>query len=73
MLLQNGSIHEQTTSADINFVVSGRGHAPCDGVREEFAPSVCHVCPKALATPSSTTARRTSSSGRSWSEETQRP
>ena len=35
----------QKGAADVNFVVSGRGHAVCDGEREELAPGMCHVCP----------------------------
>lgn len=38
--------HEQLTGADINFVVSGHGHAICDGSREEPTPGICHVCPQ---------------------------
>jgi len=38
--------HVQMSGSDVNFVVSGRGHATCDGVREELAPGTCHVCPK---------------------------
>ena len=38
--------HEQASGNDVNFVVSGRGHATCDGEREELAPGSCHVCPK---------------------------
>lgn len=38
--------HVQRSGNDVNFVVSGHGHATCDGVREELGPGVCHVCPK---------------------------
>lgn len=30
--------HVQKSGNDVNFVVSGRGHAICDGTREELAP-----------------------------------
>lgn len=38
--------HRHETSTDINFVIAGRGRAVTDGVPEELAPGVCHVCPK---------------------------
>lgn len=38
--------HVQRSGNDVNFVVSGHGHATCDGAREELSPGVCHVCPK---------------------------
>lgn len=38
--------HEQQSGSDVNFVVSGQGHAICDGEREELVAGVCHVCPK---------------------------
>lgn len=38
--------HEQSSGNDINLVISGYGHALCDGVREDLAPGVCHICPK---------------------------
>ena len=37
--------HVQKGSVDINYVVSGTGHAVCNGVRELLKPGVCHVCP----------------------------
>ena len=37
--------HVQATSVDVNYVVSGRGVATCDGVEEELRPGVCHICP----------------------------
>ena len=45
---KGGSIglHTHTTSDDINYVISGRGKAICDGVTEELIAGVCHVCPK---------------------------
>ncbi len=38
-------VHEQRTSDDINYVISGTGIAVCDGTRENLVPGVCHVCP----------------------------
>lgn len=38
--------HVQTTSNDINFIVSGVGKAFCNGVEEILKPGVCHYCPK---------------------------
>ena len=38
--------HVQRNGNDVNFVVSGHGHAICAGAREELSPGVCHVCPK---------------------------
>lgn len=38
-------VHEQRTSDDINYVISGMGTAVCDGTRESLVPGVCHVCP----------------------------
>ena len=47
-VLPGSSIGEraQTSGNDVNFVLSGRGHATCDGAREELAPGMCHVCPR---------------------------
>lgn len=39
-------LHTQATSNDINFVVSGRGLAYCDGSEEVLHAGVCHYCPK---------------------------
>ena len=39
-------LHTQTTSNDINFVVSGTGIAVCDGAEEVLTAGVCHYCPK---------------------------
>lgn len=36
-------IHE--TSDDINYVLSGRGTAICDGVEEKLEPGILHICP----------------------------
>lgn len=43
-----GSIgaHRHDTSDDINYVLSGKGRAVCDGVAEELASGCCHICPK---------------------------
>ena len=38
-------VHEQRTSDEINYVISGMGIAVCDGRRESLLPGVCHVCP----------------------------
>lgn len=38
--------HEQQSGNDVNFVVSGHGHAICDGEYEKLVAGVCHVCPK---------------------------
>ena len=38
--------HEQATSVDINYVVSGRGIAVCDEVEEVLTPGTCHICPQ---------------------------
>lgn len=38
--------HEQATSVDINYVVSGRGIAVCDGVEEALMPGTCRICPR---------------------------
>ena len=37
--------HLQKDSIDINFVVSGRGVAVCDGKEEPLVPGTCHICP----------------------------
>lgn len=39
-------LHGHPTSVDVNFVVKGRGVAMCDGVEEDLALGVCHVCPQ---------------------------
>ena len=43
-----GSIgkHRQTSGDDLNFIVSGRGKAVCDGTEEELKPGVMHICPQ---------------------------
>ncbi len=39
-------LHKQATSDDINYVLSGRGKAICDGKEEMLFPGCCHICPK---------------------------
>lgn len=39
-------VHEQSTSSDINYVISGRGEATCNGETEVLRTGVCHYCPK---------------------------
>lgn len=43
-----GSIgmHRQDSGDDINFIISGRGRAICDGAEEELRPGCCHICPQ---------------------------
>ena len=43
-----GSIgsHKQESGDDLNYVISGKGKAACDGVEEELKPGVMHICPK---------------------------
>lgn len=43
-----GSIgeHTQTSGDDMNYILSGRGVAICDGVEEPLCPGVMHICPK---------------------------
>lgn len=38
--------HIQKTSNDINFVISGKGKAICNGEEEILLPGVCHYCTK---------------------------
>ena len=38
--------HKQSTSDDINYVISGEGIAVCDGVEEKLTAGCCHICPK---------------------------
>lgn len=37
--------HLQRGSNDINYILSGKGIAICDGDEEQLVPGVCHVCP----------------------------
>ncbi len=39
-------IHCQDSGDDINYIISGKGKAICDGVEEELVSGVCHVCHK---------------------------
>ena len=43
-----GSIgtHTQTSGDDMNYILSGTGKAVCDGVEEDLATGVMHICPK---------------------------
>lgn len=43
-----GSIgpHVQESGDDMNYILSGTGVAVCDGVEEELAPGVMHICPQ---------------------------
>lgn len=45
---KGGSIgmHGHPTSDDINFIVSGKGKAVCDGIEELLTAGNCHVCKK---------------------------
>lgn len=39
-------LHEQTSGDDLNFILSGKGKALCDGKEEELVPGVLHLCPR---------------------------
>ncbi|MDD3403347.1 MAG: cupin domain-containing protein [Hespellia sp.] len=39
-------MHKHETSDDINYVISGKGKAICDGQEESLHAGVCHVCKK---------------------------
>lgn len=39
-------LHTQSTSNDINYVISGQGKAICNGAEEILRAGVCHYCPK---------------------------
>ena len=43
-----GSIgmHKHETSDDINYVISGKGKAICDGNEEILHAGTCHICKK---------------------------
>lgn len=45
---EGGSIgaHLQSGGDDLNYVLSGRGRAMCDGEEEELRAGVMHICPK---------------------------
>jgi len=38
--------HRHETNMEVQFFVSGKGIAYCDGNEEIVGPGVCHVCPK---------------------------
>lgn len=37
-------LHRHDTSDDINYVLSGRGKALCDGTEESLYAGCCHIC-----------------------------
>lgn len=39
-------LHKHETSDDINYVLSGKGKAICDGKAEILSPGTCHICKK---------------------------
>lgn len=39
-------LHAQISGDDMNYILSGRGRAVCDGKEEELRPGVLHICPK---------------------------
>ena len=39
-------LHKHKTSDDINYVISGKGSAVCDGNEELLAAGTCHICKK---------------------------
>ena len=39
-------LHKHATSDDINYVVSGKGCAVCDGKEESLIAGACHICKK---------------------------
>ncbi len=43
-----GSIgeHVQMTGDDMNYIISGKGTAVCNGAEEDLKPGVMHICPK---------------------------
>ena len=43
-----GSIgsHKQESGDDLNYILSGKGKAICNGAEEELMPGVMHICPK---------------------------
>jgi len=38
--------HKHETNTEVQFFISGKGVAYCDGREEIVGPGVCHVCPK---------------------------
>jgi mannose-6-phosphate isomerase-like protein (cupin superfamily) len=47
-IYRGGSIgmHKHETSDDINYIISGKGKAICDGQEETLVAGICHVCKK---------------------------
>lgn len=43
-----GSIgpHLQESGDDLNYILSGKGKAICNGIEEELQSGVMHICPK---------------------------
>jgi len=43
-----GSIgnHKQNSGDDMNYIISGKGKAFCDGVEEDLISGVMHICPQ---------------------------
>ena len=39
-------LHRHVTSDDINYVISGKGKAVCDGQEEILSAGTCHICKK---------------------------
>lgn len=39
-------LHTHSTNREIEYIVSGRGKAICDGKEEPLSPGVCHYCPR---------------------------
>ncbi len=39
-------LHRHETSDDMNYVISGRGKAVCNGQEEYLSAGVCHICRK---------------------------
>lgn len=37
-------LHKHETSDDINYVISGKGKAVCDGKEEMLSAGICHIC-----------------------------
>ena len=47
--LEKGSsigLHRHVPTAEVIFILSGKGKAICDGVAEYLAAGDCHYCPK---------------------------
>ena len=39
-------LHKQVSGDDVNYVVSGKGRAVCDGAEVVLSQGSCHVCPQ---------------------------